>query len=69
MPRDALVRTPAGVRIVKAVDGKAAPLTVQVTATADATALVVAEGLAAGDTVVTRGNERVRPGQPLQVVE
>ncbi len=69
VPRDALVRTPAGVRIVKAVDGKAAPVNVQVTATADATALVVAEGLAAGDTVVTRGNERVRPGQPLQVVE
>ena len=30
---------------------------------------LVAEGLAAGDTVITRGNERVRPGQPLQVVE
>ncbi len=69
MALDVRVRTPAGVRIVKAVDGKAAPLTVQVTATADATALVVAEGLADGDTVIIRGNERVRPGQPLQVVE
>jgi hypothetical protein len=31
--------------------------------------LIRAEGLAAGDSVVTRGNERVFPEQPLIVLE
>jgi hypothetical protein len=31
--------------------------------------LIRADGLAVGDTVVTRGNERVFPGQPLIVLE
>jgi hypothetical protein len=40
---------------------------VEIVATADAAALVQGEGLSVGDAVVTRGNERVRPGQPVRV--
>ncbi len=67
--RDALVRGPSGVRIVKAVDGKAVPQSVEVGETAGGQAIVRAEGLAPGDQVITRGNERIRPGQPLQIVD
>lgn len=69
VPRDALVRGPSGVRVVKAVDGKAVPQPVEVAETAGEQAIVRAEGLAVGDGVITRGNERIRPGQPLQLVE
>lgn len=69
VPRDALVRGPSGVRVVKAVDGKAVPHPVRVGETAEALAIVRGEGLASGDRVITRGNERIRPGQPLQIIE
>jgi multidrug efflux pump subunit AcrA (membrane-fusion protein) len=49
------------------VDGNAQPIDVTVVATAEAQVLVRGDGLAAGDQVVVRGNERLRPGQPLQV--
>jgi len=67
--RDALVRGPSGVRVVKAVDGKAVPQPVQVTETAREQAIVRAEGLSVGDRVITRGNERIRPGQALQILD
>jgi hypothetical protein len=54
---------------VKSADGKAAPVAVEVLARGRDEVLVAAEELAAGDTVVTRGNERVFPGQPLIVLE
>jgi RND family efflux transporter MFP subunit len=67
VPRDALLRGPVDVRVVKLVDGHGVSVKVEVLATAKASALVRAEELRAGDKVVVRGNERLRPGQPLEV--
>ncbi|MCB9761367.1 MAG: efflux RND transporter periplasmic adaptor subunit [Alphaproteobacteria bacterium] len=69
LPRDALVLGPGTSRVVKVVDGAAESFEVQVLATASSGALVSSDKLAPGDTVVTRGNERVRPGQPIQLRE
>ena len=73
--RDALVVGPTSTRVVKVVDGKAVPVRVEVLATGETRALVVAVaragrpvlGLKAGDLLIVRGNERVRPGQPVRV--
>ncbi|MCB9542252.1 MAG: efflux RND transporter periplasmic adaptor subunit [Myxococcales bacterium] len=67
--RDALVRGPGGVRVVKAVDGKAAPVEVVVEATSNDEAIIRGEGLAVDDRVLVRGNERIRPGQPIAIME
>jgi RND family efflux transporter MFP subunit len=69
LPRDALVRGPVSSRVVKFVDGAGEPVTVEVIASAGDQVLVKGEGLAVGDEVVIRGNERLRPGQPLRKVE
>ena len=63
VPRDALVLGPAGNRVVRVVDGKAEPVDVQVVASTPDAALVT--GVDVGDTVVIRGNERLRPGQAV----
>lgn len=69
VPRDALVYGIAKIQVVKSVEDKAAPVPVEVLARGRNEVLIRADGLAAGDTVVTRGNERVFPGQPLIVLE
>jgi RND family efflux transporter MFP subunit len=69
VPRDALVYGIANIQVVKSVDGKAEPLPIEILARGQDEVLIRAEGLAAGDSVVTRGNERVLPGQPLIVLE
>ena len=69
IPRDALVYGIAKTQVVKSEDGKAAPVPVEIVARGRDELLIRAEGLRAGDTVVTRGNERVFPGQPLIVLE
>jgi len=69
VPRDALVYGIANIQVVKSVDGKADPVPIEVLARGRDEVLIRAEGLAAGDSVVTRGNERVFPGQPLIVLE
>jgi multidrug efflux pump subunit AcrA (membrane-fusion protein) len=66
--RDALVRGPGGVRVMKVVDEQAVMAPVEVVATVDDDALVRSPGLAAGDRVVVRGNERLRPGQAVREV-
>jgi membrane fusion protein (multidrug efflux system) len=66
VPEDALLPSPTNTRIVRVVDGKASPMIVDVIAKAEGKALVRGEGLAAGDVVVVRGNERLRPGQAVQ---
>ncbi len=71
--RDALVQGPAGARVIKyAPDQSAAPVAVEVLETNLEGALVRpgpgAETLAIGDRVVTRGNERLRPGQALRII-
>lgn len=69
IPRDALVYGIAKIQVVKSVDGKAEPVPIEIIARGRDEVLIRAEELAAGDTVVTRGNERVFPGQPLIVLE
>jgi membrane fusion protein, multidrug efflux system len=69
VPRDALVYGIANIQVVKLVDDKAAPMPVEVVAHGRDEVLIRGEGLAASDSVVTRGNERVFPGQPLIVLE
>lgn len=69
VPRDALVRSAVDTRVVKVVKGKAQPIRVEVVVTSAEEAIVRGEGLAAGDTLVVRGNERLRPKQPVHVVE
>jgi RND family efflux transporter MFP subunit len=66
VPRDAVIRGPVSARVIKAVDGQAVPIDVNVVAATEDRILVSGE-LAAGDQVVIRGNERLRPGQPLQI--
>jgi RND family efflux transporter MFP subunit len=69
IPRDALVYGIASTQVVKSVEGKAEIVPVEVLARGREEVLVKADSLAAGDAVVTRGNERVFPGQPLIVLE
>lgn len=69
VPRDALVYGIASIQVVRSADGKAELLPVEILARGRDEVLIRAEGLAAGDSVVTRGNERVFPGQPLIVLE
>ncbi len=69
VPRDALVLGAVDTRVILVVDGAAKPVLVDVLATADDQALVRGEGLDAGAVVVTRGNERLRPGQPVRAIE
>lgn len=69
VPRDALVYGIAQIQVVKSLDGKAEPVPIEILARGRDRVLIRAEGLAAGDSVVTRGNERVFPGQPLIVLE
>jgi len=68
VPRDSLVYGAVGTRVIKAQSQKAQPIAVTVLACADLECLVSGEGLSAGDSVVTRGNERLRPDQPLSIV-
>ena len=69
IPRDALVYGIAKTQVVKSVEGKAEPVPVEVVARGRDELLIRADGLSEGDTLVTRGNERVFPGQPLIVLE
>lgn len=64
VPRDALVQGVAGMRVVKVVDGKATPVAVRELATMGELVLVKGE-VQKGDVIVTKGNERLRPGQAL----
>lgn len=66
---DALIRGPVEVRVMKVVDGKGVPVVVEVLASTESKALIRGEGLKAGDQVVVRGNERLRPNSPLRVTE
>ena len=65
VPKDALVQGSGGVWIVYAViDGVAQPKPVSLGQSAGSR-MEVLSGLAPGDLVVVRGNERLRPGQPV----
>jgi RND family efflux transporter MFP subunit len=68
IPRDALVVGAVGARVVRVVEGKASLVTVRVLGRTPTHVLVEGEGLAPGQTVVTRGNERLSPNQELELV-
>jgi multidrug efflux pump subunit AcrA (membrane-fusion protein) len=69
IPRDALVLGAVDTRVIVVVDGHAKPILVDVLATAGDRALVSGTGLEPGAVVVTRGNERLRPGQAVRVLD
>jgi RND family efflux transporter MFP subunit len=64
VPKDALVQASGGWTAYVNDDGKASPRTVTIGA-ALGDAFEVLTGLQAGDEVVVRGNERLRPGQEI----
>lgn len=68
VPRDALVFGAAYVRVVKVVGGKAQLVRVKVIHLGASLARVQAKGLAKGDAVIIRGNDRLRPDQLVNVV-
>ncbi|MBT8058801.1 MAG: efflux RND transporter periplasmic adaptor subunit [Gammaproteobacteria bacterium] len=69
VPADAVVRRRDGSAVVWTVrDGEAQPVPVAVGRRNEQLVEVSAEGLAAGDPVVTLGNESLRPGQTVTAV-
>lgn len=67
IPRDALVTTPTGTQVYVSRGGAAVPVPVRVRfATGDR--FVIDGPIRHGESVVTDGNERLIPGQPLNVV-
>ena len=67
IPRDALVRFPDGSSMVWLIDGDSKVQRRPVVVGAQrGERVVVAQGLAAGDQVIVRGNETLRPGQAVQ---
>ena len=65
VPKDALVQAQGGWTVFVEEDGAAQPRTVEI-GVAVGDRFEVLGGLAEGDVVVVRGNERLRPGQPIQ---
>ncbi len=65
VPKDALVQARGGWTVFVAADGKAQPRTVEIGVPAG-DRYEVLTGLAPGDLVVVRGNERLRPGQDIR---
>ncbi|MEM1352712.1 MAG: efflux RND transporter periplasmic adaptor subunit, partial [Pseudomonadota bacterium] len=64
VPKDALVQARGGWTVFVAAEGKAQPRTVEI-GVALGDRFEVLSGLRDGDMVVTRGNERLRPGQEI----
>jgi HlyD family secretion protein len=69
VPRDALVRRDENWLVYTVRDGKAVEVKVQMVADLGATMAVSSTQLRAGQAVVVRGSEALRPGSPVQVVE
>ena len=69
VPRDAVVEAADELRVFRVVEGTAHPVRVQLLARTTDELLVVGDGLAEGDVLVVRGNERLRPEQPVTVLE
>ncbi|MEM9068173.1 MAG: efflux RND transporter periplasmic adaptor subunit [Myxococcota bacterium] len=67
VPRDAVVDGVAETRVIRVVDGKAQPVTVNVLERGTTHVRVRGEGLEVGAAVVVRGNERLRPEQAVTV--
>ena len=68
VPKDAVVTAGDRSLVYRVVDGKAFPVPVQIQGYHAGSAAVTGE-LAAGEKVVIRGNERLRPGQDVAIAE
>ncbi len=66
--KDAIVRQGNQTMVYTIVDGKASPIPVVTTSTSGKTVAVSSEMLTSGMPVVVRGNERIFPGSPVQVM-
>jgi Membrane-fusion protein len=62
--KDAVIQSPNGWLVYVAADGVAQPRVIEIGASSG-DRLEVLSGLGPGDYVVIRGNERLRPGQPI----
>jgi RND family efflux transporter MFP subunit len=67
VPRDAVIKKRGQNLVYAVVQGQAKPIPVQVVGYQGLEAGVAANGLKPGMQVVTKGNERLRPGQPVAV--
>lgn len=67
VPMDSLVHGVSGTRVFRVKDGAAEPHDVDVVVRSEDRVLVQAPKLAVDDEIVVKGNERLRPGQPLEV--
>ena len=68
LPKDALVKTITGDQVFVVRGGKAVPVPVTVRFEEDGVIAVSSDGLSEGEDVVSRGNDRLRPGQDVTVV-
>ncbi len=68
VPRDALVLRQDGVSVFRVGDDHTAQLIPVTTGLADESMIEVHGDIAPGDRVITRGGERLRPGQPLKLM-
>ena len=68
VPKDALVLTPTGTVLYTVVDQQARLVPVR-TGAEHGSRIEVEGPIKAGNDVVVRGNERLRPGQPVQVIK
>lgn len=67
VPRDALVLRQAGISLFKVGEGNQAVKVDVSTGVAQGEWIEVSGDIKPGDRIVTRGNERLRPGQPLRI--
>lgn len=66
VPKDAIVTSGNDRLVYMVADGRVIPAGVKILGYYDGN-VAIAGNLKAGDQVVTRGNERLRPGQPVQI--
>ncbi|PLX82404.1 MAG: efflux RND transporter periplasmic adaptor subunit [Desulfuromonas sp.] len=67
VPRDAIVSGPGGTSVALVAEGQAQFVPVMVLGYLGLSAGIEGEGLTEGASVVVKGNERLRPGQPVRV--
>jgi RND family efflux transporter MFP subunit len=66
--KDAIIKQPGDTIVFAVVDGKAQPRSIRL-GEAVGSRYEVLDGLREGELVVVRGNERLRPGTPVQIEE
>lgn len=69
VPVDALIVSPTRTEVVRVIEGTAEFAQVVVLARSNKQALLQSDRLSSKDRVIVRGNQRLRPGQPVKVVE